>query len=251
MKNKMQIELQRQLNLLEVNEAYSGFNGSEFDLGFQGEDLSTVGVSCAQPAHVAQPYNITFTSSKGSGTGTWLLFGSNRYATASNYGSTSGVSVTVNGGSIAYIELLNQVSTNPIYVRRWKFNSSSTGAVDLSQTVTKNFTNANGTTVTVPVSLAQFQDEYANNPAILSAQIEAKIDGNFYLQGTISDGTTLTILVWPESIVNPSLMMNNMDALQQYNTPVLSQAVPNPIPAYQGIPRSLTATTGKTVAKLG
>ncbi len=222
--------------LSELDENFSGFDGNmEYDMGFDGaEDLNATGeMGCAVPDRTAQPYTITYSSNSATTGGTFILFGSNRYADAVNYGSNAGISIVVGGGASSYAELLAQVATNPVKVNRWRFIGE---AADIAQTLTATYRNANGSQIIQTLPLAIYTDMYAYSTTVLDVDFSAKVDGTFFLQGTIAAASkSLTIVVFPEAIVDNSRLMNNQQAIRTFNRPILSAAIANPTPKNVGI----------------
>jgi hypothetical protein len=223
MKNN-RTELKQLLDRLELVEDYSGFNGGDVDLSYAGDTEfgATGATQCVAPARTAMPYAITYTNSAGMAGSTFVVFGANRYADVTDFGCTAGTTITV-GGGITYRELLAQSQTNPIKINRWRFIASAT---DLQQTLTATYRDANGSQYTQPLPLSIYSDMYAQSSTILDIDFPAKVDGTFYLTGTIAAASTsVVVIAFPETIIRPSNAVNNANQVTQYNAPILSAAL--------------------------
>jgi hypothetical protein len=222
----MKKKLANYLNELET-ERFSGWGGGEFNMGFDGDDSGDMGYSGATgtvyATRPAKPYSITFNNSTGGAGATWVLFGFNRYQDVASYGCTVGVIITV-GGGITYPELLAQSAMNNFVAVKWRFISSD--ATNLAQTITVTYRDANGRQIVDPIPLSIYNDAYQYSTQIIDIDYSLKIDGTSYLSGTLSASTSMTIIVFPEAIVDTAQMLNNAEPVRAYEKPVVSRAVP-------------------------
>jgi hypothetical protein len=203
------------------DERFSGFNGQEYDLGVDGS-ASTSG--CVRPNRPAKSFSITFYNSTGGAGATFVLFGANRYlAGGGTYGSSAGIVITC-GGGVSYPELLSQIQQKPFYANRMKIVAGTT--IDITQTLSLVYRNANGRELIDPITLGEFYDVYQQVDNMLDLTYDFKVDGTMYLTGTLSAAGSIQFIIYPERISDPADLLNGDTATQNFLAPVLSAAVP-------------------------
>lgn len=217
--------LQHYLNQIESGEKFSGFDGNEYNMQFGGGEYN-MGAdgsgSCVRATRPAKPYSITYFNTYGGAGATFVAFGKFRYGDNATYGCTLGVTITC-GGGITYEEMINQ-SINPFYCQHHRV--ICTTAADLAQTVTLTRRDANGRQVVDPINWSEFRDMYANATDVVDVAYPIMIDGNTYITGTLAASSTLTIIFYPEIIVNTNQLIAGDTAAQAFEQPILSKAVP-------------------------
>lgn len=147
----------------------------------------------------------------------FILFGNNKYNSAAiNYGSYPNISYQVGNGSISYPEFLQQSATEPFKVKKWKI--ITTNALNLQQSFLMNYQNANGKRYSEALHLYQYGDVYQSTRLQGIADYNAEIDGIFYVSGYVLSGTSITIIVFPESIANLSNSLDDEgDIMEQFD----------------------------------
>ena len=193
-------ELQNYLRSLESDTRFSGMNDEgEISIGYDGaNDFSRADGGYGMVA-TSQPYVLSIANSSSAVTQTAILFGYTDYSVATNYGSQNAITITNTQGG-TYARLLVQSQAQPFNISKWKF--ISTNSTQLNQTVTISHVNADGSTYSVPLTLAVEQSMFSQNTTVLDVERNLFIDANTYLSIPILASATLQVVMYPTEIAN-------------------------------------------------
>jgi hypothetical protein len=196
---------------------FDDFDGDDFN-SFDGDDFSYATGPGGQ--QVSDPYVIQYQNTTGS-TVTGYLFGYNDYFTDGNFGNTTLIVTTLQGGT--YGRLIAQTQNKPLRVGKWRFQASGSNvASQLAITVTINQVDANGKQYSVPLNLAIMRDAYQFQSDILDVTRPVTVDGNTYLNFSVLASTTFVISVFPIDIVSAKSRLNGGNSINKSRAPRLS-----------------------------
>ncbi len=173
-----------------------GANGMS-DLAFTPENGgSNAG---ATPENVSKPY-ILFITNSGASPLDAVIFGQSRNYLLTNFGSPPGIAITTPSG-VTYPQLLMQSASNPFDIGQWKITSTS-GSAQLDNEVLVTYFDANRRACSDPVDINK--DAYQFDPNQVVFWYPVKIDGNTQLNYTVLAGTTVTMKLYPNTVIVPS-----------------------------------------------
>lgn len=213
----------------------SGIRNVNQDLYFSGANGTVTGELPA--ASTPSPYRVTIVNSTG-GTLTAVMFGRNRYAGSTNYGSAAGLVLTTGIGDVTYYELLQQSADQPFETSLIRINSSNTSQVTEILNVTAR--DANGKTCTDPVAPLDYFASVQYQSTIIDVPYKITIDGNAYITTDILPNTTVKYTFFPASKVNTTRALPgyNGNPLKDYAAPavpILSTSRPASYPANRSL----------------
>jgi hypothetical protein len=194
----------------------SGFD--EFDTSALYFDDYSNAAGGAAPTKVSEPITLQYVNSTTNDV-TAILFGFNDYATATNYGNPAAVTITnLNGGT--YGRAINQTSANGMKVGKWRLQSATSS--QLQVTLSINFVQANGNTLTKPLNLSIQKDAYQFQSDTLDINYPVTIDGNTYITFTLKASATLTISMYPINSISTKSLLNGGSDVMRAKAPRLS-----------------------------
>ena len=181
--------------------------------------------AAARPVAAKQPtpYQVNVTNTTGS-TGTVVLFGLNTFLLTTNFGSSTGVTVTPAQVNVSYMDVLNPSENQPFETSLVRIQTSN--ASQLTQILTVVSKDANGQLCQIPVITQSYFSANQFQSTILDVPYPVKIDGNTYITFPILANTTATYTFFPAEKVNASRVLGGGSELQQYSAPAVPVAVP-------------------------
>jgi hypothetical protein len=198
------------------------FDGDSMD-NFDGDSMSYA--TGRASVSVADPYVLNYTNTTSSDV-TAYLFGFNDFIGVANGGNVAAVVVTnLQGGT--YGRLLAQSNNKPFKISKWRFKSAT--ASQLEQTLTFTHYDGNGKSYNSPFNLSIERDSYQQ----LSDQIDATkpltVDGNTQVSFTLKGSASLTITMFPTSLMSPKAQLNGSQMLHNSRAPRLSGKNVSPV----------------------
>lgn len=210
-------------------ERFSGFDSYDSGEGddssyFDNDEMSyadDMSYADAAPARaVSDPYVLQYQNTTTDNV-TAYVFGFNLYQSVTNYNNPTAVVITnLQNSTVGYAGLINQSNNKPFKIGKWRFQSST--ASQLTQTVTINHIDGNGKQYSVPLNLSIMRDAYQQQSDILDVVKPVTVDANTYLTFTLIASATVTIAMFPVSIVSPKAELNGGRAMNRAVAPRLS-----------------------------
>lgn len=194
----------------------SYFDGDDMSY-FDGDDMSYASGPNAASA-VSDPYVIQYFNTVAVNA-TAIIFGYNDYFGAANYGNPATVTITnLQGGT--YGRLIAQSNNKFFKIGKWRFQSAS--SAQLQQTLSIVHVDANGKQYSTPMNLSIMRDAYQQQSDILDVVKPVTIDGNTYITFTLIASATLTISMFPVSVISGKAKLNGGSSLNTARAPRLS-----------------------------
>ena len=229
---------------------YRGVNGSPahsniygnvgLNLGVDG--TQGMGAVAASPLKTPSPYQLNIANTT-AGNLTCILFGQNIYLLVSNFGSSTGITVTPTQTNVNYIQLLNQSAQQPFEVGLTRVQSSN--ATQVTQQIGITSTDANGQSCNYPLIAQNYFSAYQFQSGIIDIQFPYRIDGGTYLTFTVLAGASLSITFFPAEKVNQTNHFSGAPALQSYAAPQVALGMPTFVqPTINTQPLQMTAEYG-------
>lgn len=200
----------------------SGFDGDDMSF-FDGDEMSYA--SGNAPIAVSDPYVVSYYNPT-TGNVTAYLFGFNDFNNQTNYGNNASVVITnVQTGAVGtapggYQRIISQSNNKNFKVGKWRFQSTT--AAQLQITVQIVHVDSNGKQYTTPLNLSILRDAYQFQSDIIDITKPVTVDANTYLTFSLIAGATLTISIFPVSIISGKAKLNGGHALNKARAPRLS-----------------------------
>ena len=168
----------------------------------------------------SKPYDIKLTATPLIGVpvitdNPFVLFGKNRYSNVVNYGSYGAISYNISGGAATYPELLEQSAIKPFKVVDWMLVTND--ANNFNQTLSITYQDANGKTIVDTITLQAYFDAYQISPTKMILKYPVDVSGDFFITGIVKVNTNLQIIVFPDTIVNISNLLDEGDILECFD----------------------------------
>ena len=185
------------------------------------DDMSSATGSVLQT--MSEPYIIQYANSATT-TATAVFLGFNDYgsASATNYGSSTSITVTnLQGGS--YGRLINQSNNKPFRVQKWRFQATASNvSSQLAQTITINYVDANGNQTTKPFNMSVLKDLYQQITDSIDCTKPINFDGNTFLTIPVVASSTLIMSAYPTVILSDKAILNGGTLTNRSRAPRLS-----------------------------
>ena|ERR1035437_8453014 len=199
----------------------SSFDGDSFDgdpsMGADG-DMSYASGGKHHSQTVSDPYVVSYENTTTVDV-TAILFGFNDYFGAGNYGNPAAVIITnLQGGT--YGRLISQSNNKFFKIGKFRFQSATSS--QLQQTLQLTHVDANGKQYITPLNLSIMKDAYQQQSDIIDVTRPVTVDGNTFITFTLKAATTLTISMFPTSIISGKAKLNGGNSLNQARAPRLS-----------------------------
>lgn len=222
---KMKSKSRELKSYINGTERMSGFDSNaEGEMGYFNDESGADGEYAGSYADggtgsmQSQEYIVSYYNST-SATVTCILFGFNDYATSTNYGNPTTVTVTnVQGGT--YGRLINQSNNKNFQIGQWRFISTTSS--QLTQSLTINYVDANGDVMQKPFTLSVLKDPYQFQSDTLDIRKTITIDANTFLTFPLLATTTLTIAMWPNKILSGKAKLNGLSGDGRFSIPRVS-----------------------------
>jgi hypothetical protein len=182
----------------------SYFDNDEMSSYAGGDEMSYADGSPNGASIISDPYVIQYVNSNTTDV-TAIIFGYNDYFGATNYGNTTGVTITnLQGGT--YGRLIAQSNNKFFKIGKWRFQSST--PAQLQQTLTIYHVDANGKQYSTPLNLSIMRDAYQQQSDILDVTKTVTVDGNTYITYTLKASATLVISMFPVAVLSGKAKLN-------------------------------------------
>lgn len=224
--NKNEKELFGYIRGTERMSGYDSYDNAEGDMSyfdddemsFFDDDQMSYATGRGQGAPVSDPYVIEYVNAN-VGDVTAIIFGFNDNFGAVNYGNPAGVTINnLQGGT--YGRLLAQSNNKNFKIGKWRFQSAT--ASQLTQTFNLWHVDGNGKEMKTPLNLSIMKDSYQQQSDTIDVTKTLTIDGNTYIAFTLKGSATLTISMFPVSVLSGKAKLNGGATLNKANAPRLS-----------------------------
>lgn len=251
--NKNEKEL---LNAINGTERMSGMDSYDNDDdmsffddadSFDGDDMSYaddyMNASGSRSQAVSDPYVIQYQNT-GLVPYTAILFGYNDYFNQPNFGNNvPDVTITnlQTGTSAGYGRMIAQSNNKFFKIGKWRFQCSLPAQLQITLNI--NHVDANGKTYTTPLNLSIMRDAYQQQPDIIDITKPVIIDGNTFITFTLLVSATLTISMFPTSVISGKAKLNGGHSVNSARAPRLSGKNVAPVIIQTG--QSVQGITGR------
>lgn len=231
----MNLKEKELLNAINRTEKFSGGDGMSYfdDLdNFDGDSMAYEGAdgmddafnyaSGNQAMQVSDPYVISYQNTTPATPLQATLFGYNDFYNATNYGNPTGIIITnvQTGTTAGYGRMLAQSNNKFFKIGKWRFQS--TVSAQLQVTLNIYHVDANGKQYITPLNLSIMRDAYQQQSDIIDVTKQVTVDGNTYIQFTLSPNQTLTISMFPIEVISGKAKLNGGTSLNSAIAPRLS-----------------------------
>ena len=198
-------------------DGYDDFEGNDDDMSYFDDDAMSY-ASGQQNTAMSDPYVIQIVSTA-LATVTVNLFGFNDNFNATNFGNVATTTITsLMGGT--YARLMAQSNNKNFKIGRWRFQSTTTG--QLSQTLTLTHFDANGKQYSTPLNLSIMRDAYQFQNDILDVTKTITVDGNTQISFPLLASGTIVISMFPVAVVSNKAVLNGGASYNTARAPRLS-----------------------------
>ena len=230
--NSKEKELHGYINATEKFSGFDSYDSAEGDMSYFDDamEFDDNGMSYAsghgqQAVGVSDPYVLQYENTT-SNDATAYIFGFNDYSGSANYGNPAAVVIAnLQGGT--YGRLFSQSNNKPFKIGKWRFQSST--PAQLQQTLTLSHFDGNGKTSSSPLNLSIAKDSYQQ----LSDQVDIvkvlSVDANTTVSFTLKANATLTISMFPITIISAKAQLNGRQAINSARAPRLSGKNVSPV----------------------
>ncbi len=232
--NHIQKELLSSINKTERFSGMDSFDSAEGE-GFYGADdfayAEDFGYAGGAPvaSETSLPYVVQYVNAATANV-TATLLGYNLYGGSgiTNFGNASTTTISnLQGNGQTYQSLLLQSATQGFKIKKWRFQSDT--ASQLVVTFSLTYVNANGVQQTTPLNLTVEKDAYQQQSNIIDVSRVWLVDGNSYATFTLIASATLTIAMYPESVISPKMKLAQGQSMRAFKVPNLSRGNQSPV----------------------
>ena len=208
----------------------ASFDGDDMSF-FDGDNMSYAGGG-HQHVAISDPYVVSYANA-GTSNVTSYLFGFNDFNNQTNYGNNAAVTITnvqtgVTGSNPGgYQRIISQSNNKNFKVGKWRFQSTTSSQLQI--TVSIVHVDSNGKQYITPLNLSILRDAYQFQSDIIDITKPVTVDANTYLQFTLIASATLTISIFPVSIISNKAKLNGGQALNTARAPRLSGKNVSPV----------------------
>lgn len=224
------------LSAINSTEKFSGYDGDEMsyfdDMDNFDDDASYFddapndmnNMSYAggnQSVAVSDPYVISYENTT-LGNLTAILFGYNDYFNVSNYGNNVGIVITnvQTGTTAGYGRMIAQSNNKFFKIGKWRFQSTSSPQLQVTMNI--YHVDANGKQYITPLNLSIMRDAYQQQSDIIDVTKQVTVDGNTYCTFLLYGSATVTISMFPVSVISGKAKLNGGNSLNSARAPRLS-----------------------------
>lgn len=184
---------------------------------FDGDEMSYA-TGGSHKVAMSDPYVIQFINTTTANAAA-VLFGYNDYALSTNFGNAAGITVNnLQGGT--YGRLLLQSNNKAFKIGKWRFQCST--AAQLQITLNIVHVDGNGKNYTTPFNLSILKDAYQQQADVIDVTKVVTVDGNTSLTFNLVASATLTISMFPVSVISAKARLNGGQAINNAKAPRLS-----------------------------
>lgn len=223
--NNTEKELKNYISGTERMSGFDDYDSAEGDMSsFNDYDSAEGDYSEAtgpQAEATSAPYIISYANSTAS-TVTAIFMGFNDYATATNYGNPTAITLAnLQGGT--YGRLINQSANKNFVVGKWRFTASGSNvASQLTQTLTLNHVDANGVVTQVPINMSVLKDLFQYSTDAIDVTRRITFDANTFFTFPLLANATLVVAAYPTIVLSGKALLNGGSNVNTANAPRLS-----------------------------
>jgi hypothetical protein len=214
-------------------DSYNDYNSAEgnyedFDDNSSFDDNYDSASGSAQAEATSAPYVIQYANTTASDI-TCYFMGFNDYFGATNYGNpTAAVITNLQGGT--YGRLIAQSNNKNFVIGKWRFTASGSNvATQLTQTLTLNHVEANGTVTQVPINMSVLKDLFQYSTDAIDVTRRVTFDGNTFFSFTLKASCTLAIAAYPTVVLSGKAVLNGGANVNKAIAPRLSGKNVSPV----------------------
>lgn len=208
--NRKSTPFSRVLNNLDSK--YSNFDGDGYDEPYydyiEGAPQENVKV------YQADPYQIVVQNLDRVNALKAIIFGNDKFLLKPNFGSPTGVQITIGQPGVDYVELLQQTSTKPFSTQFMRIESEN--KLQITKFITVHQKDANGNWFQRPMNMQQFKSAYQNQENMLDAPINEHVDGSTYWEVEIEPETRVFYTIFPLYKVDTSGTLKGHEPIKTF-----------------------------------
>ncbi|MFN6075715.1 MAG: hypothetical protein ACK46Y_09115 [Fluviicola sp.] len=196
-----------------LEKKYSNFDGD----AYEGEIYHNAegSESVSQPKmYQADPYQIVVENTTTKALKS-IIFGNDKFLLKSNFGSATGITISIGQPGVEYVELLQQTSTKPFATQFMRIESAN--KLQITKFITVHQKDANGNWFQRPMNMQQFKSAYQNQDTMLDAPINEYIDGTTYWEIEIEPETRVFFTIFPLYKVDTSGTLKGNEPIKAYS----------------------------------
>lgn len=172
-------------------------------------------------AKASLPFNINIANSTTNDVSNVVILNANATTAAgvTNFGNVAAITITMDNGSITYGQFLESIKSEPFKVGLIYLQSSNASQPYKSLTI--GYTEANGRTVTLPVSPRV--DPMQNQSGVTIVRYQFPINAFTSITTTILASATLSMAIYPSTQLDTARALTGRSVAKDYVKPNLSQ----------------------------
>ena len=203
-----------------ANENYSNASGwsgfDEYDyFGGSGEDYNYAsGNTNANPA-ASLPYILNIANSTTDDVTSVTVLGANVNIGAANQGNVAAITVTMDNGTVTYLQFLQSIISEPFRVGLMYLQSAN--ASQPFKQLTISYTEPNGRVVTTPITPAL--DPMQQQSGVTVIRHMFPVNANTSLTTTILASATLVLRLYPSEVLDISRSLTGRQVNKNFGNP--------------------------------
>lgn len=211
-----------------ANETYSNYGGNGWNNMADSYDYfddynyaeGDAGVGEAN-AKASLPFNINISNSTTNAVSNVVILNANATTAAgvTNYGNLPSITITMDNGAITYGQFLESIKSEPFKVGLIYLQSAN--ANQPFKALTIGYTEANGRTVTLPVTPRV--DPMQNQTGVTIVRYQFPINAWTSITTTILPEATLSLAIYPSTQLDTARALTGRSVAKDYVKPNLSQ----------------------------
>ena len=211
-----------------ANETYSNYGGNGWNNMADSYDYfddynyaeGDAGVTEAN-AKASLPFNINIQNTTSTDVQNVIILNANATTAAgvTNFGNVADIIITMDNGAITYGQFLESIKSEPFKVGLIYLQSSNANQPYKSLTI--GYTEANGRTVTLPVTPRV--DPMQNQSGVTIVRYQFPINSWTSITTTILGSATLSLAIYPSTQLDTARALSGRSVAKDYTKPNLSQ----------------------------
>jgi hypothetical protein len=207
-----------------AQENYSNYDGwdSADSYDYMGADeynYASEGIGAEAKASLPFIINIANSTTDDVSDVVFLGANSNANSTATNFGNVAAITITMDNGTVSYIEFLESIKSEPFKVGLMYLQSANTSQPFKQLTIT--YREPNGREVTLPVSPAL--DPMQQQGGVTIVRHKFPVNAFTKITTTILASATLTVRLYPMEQLDVSRGLSGRSVGKAFSKPNLSQ----------------------------
>ena len=198
--------------LSDLERKYLSFDGSGYDQPHF--DYVDGGPEDTARIYQADPYQIVVENTDELKALKAILFGNDKFLLKTNFGSESGIKITIGQPGVEYVELLQQSSTKPFSTQFMRIESEN--RLQITKFITVHQKDANGNWFQRPLNMQQYKSAYQNQENMLDAPINEDVNGSTYWEVEMEPKTRAFYTVFPLYKVDTSGTLRGNEPIKTF-----------------------------------